>query len=168
MLADEVFFSFDCLVHKGGLKPQSFHLHDDWRWTNVTGVCHVHPPGSRRCCDVESASLTLIQCRNNIVSGLRGALGALAPPGWDIEGPLGPPEGQGPPPRPIFAKFFEKSPKLAKMYPKILGGKLPNPSAPPYLQILDPPLILQPLVDSIMTVLISGTLTEHIESPGMT
>ena len=33
---------------------------------------------------------------------------------------------------PSFAKYFEKFPKLAKIYQK--------PRAPPFLQILDPPL----------------------------
>ena len=31
---------------------------------------HSHPLGIRRCCDVESTSMTLIQCRNNIVCPL--------------------------------------------------------------------------------------------------
>ena len=53
------------------------------------------------------------------------------------------------------------------MYQKNSGGKPPKPSAPPFLQILDPPLILQPLVGGTVTVLIPGTLTVHIESPGM-
>ena len=43
---------------------------------------------------------------------------------------------------PIFSgKYFKKSPKLAKIYQKILGECL-KPRAPPLLQILDPPLIL--------------------------
>ena len=39
-----------------------------------------------------------------------------------------------------FAKYFEKSPKLAKIYQKNLGGKPQKPWAPPFFQILDPPL----------------------------
>ena len=35
------------------------------------------------------------------------------------------------PPPPIFAKYFKKSHKLAKIYQKYLGGKPPKPGAPP-------------------------------------
>ena len=31
---------------------------------------HSHPLGTRRCCDVESTSMTLIQCRSNVVCPL--------------------------------------------------------------------------------------------------
>ena len=40
----------------------------------------------------------------------------------------------------IFAKYFAKSPTLAKIYPKNLGGHPPEPRAPPFLQILELPL----------------------------
>ena len=39
-----------------------------------------------------------------------------------------------------FAKYFKKSPKLAEIHQKNLRGKPPKPRAPPFLQILDPPL----------------------------
>ena len=41
---------------------------------------------------------------------------------------------------PYFAKYFKNSPKLTKIYPKKFRGQTPQ-VPPPFLQILDPPLI---------------------------
>ena len=40
---------------------------------------------------------------------------------------------------PYFAKYFKNSPKLTKIYQKKIRGQ--PPQVPPFLQILDPPLI---------------------------
>ena len=41
--------------------------------------------------------------------------------------------------RAYFAKYFKNSPKLTKIYQKKFRGQ--TPQVPPFLQILDPPLI---------------------------
>ena len=40
-------------------------------------------------------------------------------------------QARAPTPTPNFAKFFDKSPKLAKNLQKNIEGKLPEPRAPP-------------------------------------